>query len=285
MGPISDARDEVPPTDWTIGSHRFDAIAIVIVFVAYSVTLYVARASGVGEALLGGLANAVPVALFGGLARRLILRRLIHGSGLRQVLGHIGLCAAFSVLALWMLTILLGMMNDLSMVSFRVTPFPTRASAWQLLENATIYGLIAMLAYLQTWRPVKAPASTHPASGTDTSELLSSPSDETTRHFIRLGEDILPIDLDRIVCITGADDYTEVTTPDQTHLVKMTLTEFSRTLDPGKFLRVHRSAIVNLHRVARAESAGGGRMLVHMTTGQTIKASRAGSQLLRTRIL
>ncbi|RAP58650.1 hypothetical protein BTJ49_06075 [Oleiagrimonas sp. MCCC 1A03011] len=257
-------------------------MAITIVFVAYSVTLYVARASGVGEALLGGLANAVPVALFGSLARRVILRRLMHGSGLRQTLGHIGLCVAFSVLALWMLTILLGMMNDLSMVSFRVTPFPTRASAWQLLENATIYGLIAMLAYLQAWRPVAAPSSANPASG---AEKPTSPPEETTRHFIRLGEDILPIDLDRIVCITGADDYAEVTTPDQTHLVKMTLAEFSRTLDPGKFLRVHRSAIVNLHRVARAESAGGGRMLVHMTTGQTIKASRAGSKLLRTRIL
>lgn len=51
--------------------------------------------------------------------------------------------------------------------------------------------------------------------------------------------------------------------------------------DPAKFLRVHRSTIVNFDHLSRAEPAGGGRMLAHMATGESVQVSRAGAQLLR----
>jgi DNA-binding LytR/AlgR family response regulator len=48
---------------------------------------------------------------------------------------------------------------------------------------------------------------------------------------------------------------------------------------------VHRSRIVNVERIERAEPAGGGRLLLHMEGGETIVASRAGSRLLRDRVI
>jgi DNA-binding LytR/AlgR family response regulator len=42
---------------------------------------------------------------------------------------------------------------------------------------------------------------------------------------------------------------------------------------------------VNTHRIARAEPAGGGRLLLHMETGHTISTSRDGARLLRNRVL
>ena len=68
---------------------------------------------------------------------------------------------------------------------------------------------------------------------------------------------------------------------DGTHLVRMSLAEFERRLDPRQFARVHRSAIINLDRLRVAESAGGGRMVAHMDDGAVVPVSRAGAALLR----
>ncbi|WP_176472961.1 LytTR family DNA-binding domain-containing protein [Sphingomonas lenta] len=48
---------------------------------------------------------------------------------------------------------------------------------------------------------------------------------------------------------------------------------------------MHRSAIVNLDRVVRAEPAGGGRLLLHMEAGGVVQASRAGAKLVREQLL
>ncbi len=90
-----------------------------------------------------------------------------------------------------------------------------------------------------------------------------------------------PIDVSEIVMITGAQDYAEITTATGRHLVRMSLAEFEQRLDRARFLRVHRSTIINFHRLARTEPAGNGRMLAHMTTGEIVPVSRSGTQLLR----
>lgn len=274
------------PTTLAPGSRGFDLLAIAVICAAYTTTLFVAREANLATALIGGVANTVPIVLFGGAARRLIIERIIGRTPLTQLLGHAVLCVAFSLLSFWVLLILLGMANAASPVAFEVQPF-AKGNAWQLLENATTYALIAALSYLQTWRlrasagPVTA---TLPATPASAAPRLQWPH-ESPHHFIRSGEDILPVDMDRVVSITGADDYAEVVTLDRNHLVRMTLAEFERTLDPAKFVRIHRSAIVNVKRVQRAEPAGGGRMLLHMENGQIIQASRTGSRLLRARII
>jgi len=94
-----------------------------------------------------------------------------------------------------------------------------------------------------------------------------------------------PVDVDAIVSIAGADDYAEVRTLDGSHLVRLTLAEFEKSLDPALFIRVHRSRIVNVDRIARAEPAGGGRLLLHMEDGEIIGASRTGSKRLKDRVL
>lgn len=266
----------------------FYLMPVAAVFLAYTATLYVARGQKLDQAVLGGIANTIPVVLLGSAAWWLIAHKLVGRSIWQQIAGHLCLAAGFSLLALWLLFILLGMIDSLSPVHFGVMPFPAPANAWQLLENVTTYAVIAMFAYMRVLQRVAVPS---PGIGSELPPQVEKPEvtplrrSETARHFIRRGEDILPVDLDRIVCVTGADDYTEVSAVDRTYLVKMTLIEFSRTLDPARFLRVHRSAIINVECVERAESAGGGRMLVHMSNGRTIKASRAGTQLLRNRIL
>ena len=64
-----------------------------------------------------------------------------------------------------------------------------------------------------------------------------------------------------------------------------TLGEMEETLDPAVFVRIHRSRIVNLDHVDRAEPAGGGRLLLHMDNGEVVSTSRGGAQELKSRAI
>jgi hypothetical protein len=259
-------------------SVRFVVVAAAIVMIAYTVTLMAARTQALGWALSGALANTVPVILFGLGARHIIIRYLVDRPIAVQVAGHVVVGTAFALLCYWLLMVLLGLANGVSAVQFNVEPFEAGAMAWQTLQNATTYGVIAALSYLQAQQVPVTVILSDPSRGEPAGEGLS-------RYFIRSGEDIRPIDVDEIVSIAGADDYAEVHMMDGSHLVRMTLAEFEAALDPERFVRVHRSRIVNMQRLDRAESAGNGRMLLHMENGEMIQASRTGSRLLRERVL
>ena len=258
------------------GAARLALIGTPIVFAAYAIALTIGHGGSLWDAAPGSAANTIPTVLFGLIAYRIVRSRLVGRPVAIQLAGHALLCAAYVFLAYWLLIVLLGAANGLSVIQFNVEPFPVRASVWQMLENATTYGIIAALAYRGT--PVS-----------EVTVVLDERSEESkpglSRYFIRSRDEIQPIDVDSIVSIAGADDYAEVTTVDGKHLVRMTLAEFEKSLDPARFIRIHRSRIVNVDRISRAEPAGGGRLLLHMEDGEAFPASRTGSRLLRDRVL
>jgi two-component system, LytTR family, response regulator len=256
---------------------RLALVGTPVVLAAYALALGIARDLPPRDALAGSVANTIPAVLFGILAYRLVRAWLVGRTVAAQIAGHAVLAAVYALLSYWLLMVMLGVVNGISIVQFTVEPFPVRASAWQLLQNVTIYGLIAALAYI-------GPRS-EPVTVVLSGEGGDAEPRRLTRYFIRSGDEIQPIDVASIVSIAGADDYAQVRTVDGTHLVRMTLAEFEKTLDPTRFIRVHRSRIVNVEQIARAEPAGSGRLLLYMHDGEAIPASRAGSRLLRDRVL
>jgi hypothetical protein len=281
-----------PARPGSMSAAALDLLLVSLVFIAYAVTISIALPMTIGASLAAAAANTVPVVIFGALARQIIRSRLVRRSAMVQIGGHAALCTAFSLLSFWLLVVLLGLVNGLSPTEFMVKPFPASGTAWQMLETVTTYGMIAALSYLP---PPTLRAATPIANVTALSTPAPTPAPIATvverrgsgasRHFIRSGDELRPIDFDRIVSVAGADDYAEINSLDGTHLVRMTLAELEKTLDPKRFVRVHRSSIVNVDRIARAEPAGGGRLLLHMNDGQMISASRAGARLLRDRVI
>jgi LytTr DNA-binding domain len=260
-----------------LSRHQGDLLAVLLVFIAYTVTIWVAFDSTWIFAVVTGAANTVPVVIFGAIVRHLIVKHLVGRSILIQVAWHAGLCLGFSVAAYWLLLVMLAVATSPSPWSFSVQAFVTRGTAWQLLENVTTYALVAALSYLRAARAVAPP----PAVPAPAQEVPREPP----RLLVRVGDELRPIDLDRIVTIAGADDYAEITTLDGKRLVAMTLAEFAEMLDPARFIRVHRSHIVNLDYVDHAEPAGAGRLLLHMQNGVTVSTSRTGAQLLKSRVI
>ena len=110
-----------------------------------------------------------------------------------------------------------------------------------------------------------------------------SGEDPLERLFVRSAGSILPVDVDDVVRLEASGDYVRVHLPEDSHLVSLSMAEFERRLDPGRFLRVHRSHMVNLDRVARVEEHDRRRLEVHMEDGSAVVASRSGSRDLRER--
>jgi two-component system, LytTR family, response regulator len=70
-----------------------------------------------------------------------------------------------------------------------------------------------------------------------------------------------------IVCVLADGDYSRVVTDDgRERVILRSLQEWERRLPPGIFLRVHRSAIVNLAAVARATPVRGGQFRLQIPT-------------------
>lgn len=273
-GRSTSSRERIPSL-----SIRRVTLAAGLVFVAYTVVLLVARGGGFLEAVAGGVANTIPTVLLGLAARSLIIRHVAGRSPVQTAFGHVVVGLLFVVMTYWSLLVLLGLINGVSATEFDVRPFDQRAMAWQSLQNVTIYGLIAALTNLEM-RPAG-----NAAEERQVAKAADPGTGDLSRYFIRSGEDIRPIDVAGIVSIAGADDYAEVRTVNGRHLARMTLAEFEAALDPDRFTRVHRSRIVNLDRIVRAEPAGNGRLLLHMEDGDLIQTSRAGSKRVRDRVL
>jgi len=108
----------------------------------------------------------------------------------------------------------------------------------------------------------------------------TAPGERLTRLFVRDGERILPLAIGDVVRLEAADDYVTVHSGRREFLVGLTLQEFENRLPPDRFLRVHRSHIVNLDHVASIEPHDR-RLVVRMRDGSTVLASRAASQTLR----
>lgn len=250
-------------------------VGSLLIFAAYAAALAWGHGAGLAAVWPGALANTIPTVALGIAVFCIVRDWLCDRSLAVQVVAHAALGPAYAITAYWILMVLLGALRGRSAIEFNVQPFPARESVWQILQNLTTYAVIAALAYGR-----QSGATTEPDTPGD--RFRQDPPQ--SRYFIRTGDDILPIEVKSIVSISGADDYAEVVTVAGRHLARMTLAEFEKALDPATFIRVHRSHIVNAERIARAEPAGGGRLILHMQGGEAIRASRTGSRRIRDRV-
>lgn len=74
--------------------------------------------------------------------------------------------------------------------------------------------------------------------------------------------------------IEGYGNYARLHVGKGIHLVRTTLSALERELDPGRFVRVHRSAIVALDRVRELHSLGGGEYRVQLVDGTQVPMSQ-----------
>jgi len=75
-----------------------------------------------------------------------------------------------------------------------------------------------------------------------------------TRLVVREPGRILFLDAADVDWIEAAENYVYLHTRGRKHLVRGTIRSFAERLDPSRFMRIHRSTIVNLERVREVDS-------------------------------
>jgi hypothetical protein len=251
-------------------------VGVAMLAVAYVVT-FIQVGDTLGEAAWRAGCNVLTAAVVG-LIACMAAWRLASAPWSLQISAHLLGAVAFS----WSWYVLLRLAYALgewsSTGQFGITWFPPGVLTWQLLQGLMAYAAMTGLTYafrFSRQSPGPRPEGGQPAEAAEPMQ----------RFLTRRGDRIEPVDVNDIILISGADDYSEVVTSSGRHLVRMPLNSFEQRLQPERFLRVHRSTIINFDRLLSAEPAGGGRLLLHLEGGETVQVSRSGAQRLRERVV
>jgi two-component system LytT family response regulator len=106
-----------------------------------------------------------------------------------------------------------------------------------------------------------------------------------SRIFVRERNRILVVPTAEIERLEARGDYVALHAGAKRHLVQIAIADMERMLDPGRFVRVHRSHIVNLDYVVAFTTDPKGSLEVELRSGTKLSVSRARAQALRNLVL
>jgi two-component system, LytTR family, response regulator len=86
---------------------------------------------------------------------------------------------------------------------------------------------------------------------------------------------IFRVDVDTIEVVEAAGDYMCIKTADNTLVLRETMKDLEKRLDPRRFQRVHRSTIVNLDQVKQVKPHTNGECFLILDSGSQVKVSRS----------
>jgi two-component system LytT family response regulator len=96
------------------------------------------------------------------------------------------------------------------------------------------------------------------------------------RVLIRDGAQVHVLPVETIDYVEAQDDYAAFYTGGRSYLKEQTLAELEGLLDSARFVRVHRSFIVNVERIARVELYAKDSRVAILRDGRKLPVSRAG---------
>lgn len=101
------------------------------------------------------------------------------------------------------------------------------------------------------------------------------------RLLVRDGSRVFVIPVDTVDYIEAQDDYICIHAGGKRHLKQERIARIEEHLDPARFVRIHRSFIVNLARIARIEPYTKDSRVAVLVDGRTLPVSRSGFDRLR----
>ncbi|HET6437797.1 MAG TPA: LytTR family DNA-binding domain-containing protein [Anaeromyxobacter sp.] len=93
---------------------------------------------------------------------------------------------------------------------------------------------------------------------------------------VQSGKDLLLLAVDEVDLFQASEKYTVVSSGEGEWVIRTPLQELEEQLDPARFWRVHRNAIVRVGAVARVNRGASGQLVVQLRRGgRTVPVSRA----------
>jgi two-component system LytT family response regulator len=107
------------------------------------------------------------------------------------------------------------------------------------------------------------------------SALALTRQDYLTRITVRTGQRMQVVPVAEIDWIEAADYCAKLHVGATTHVVRVSLAALEGLLDPTLFLRVHRSAIINVERLKEIESDSSGDGIIRLAGGTSVRLARS----------
>jgi two-component system LytT family response regulator len=102
------------------------------------------------------------------------------------------------------------------------------------------------------------------------------PGTPAARVLVRDGARVHVVPSHTIDYVQAQDDYVMYRAAGKQYLKEQTLGDVEASLDPAKFVRIHRSYVLNLDRLARVELDERENRVATLTTGERLPVSRSG---------
>jgi two-component system LytT family response regulator len=96
------------------------------------------------------------------------------------------------------------------------------------------------------------------------------------RVVVKDGTKVTIIPVTKLDYAEAQDDYVALAAEGKKHLKQQTIASLEASLDPKQFVRIHRSYLVNLERVARIEPYGKESKMAILSNGARLPVSRTG---------
>jgi two-component system LytT family response regulator len=116
------------------------------------------------------------------------------------------------------------------------------------------------------------------------SELTAAarpPGQKIERLVVRDGTKVHIIPIGKLDYVEAQDDYIALHSEKKNYLKQQTISSIETQLDPRRFVRIHRSYIVNLERIARIEPYSKDSRVAVLTDGTQLPVSKSGHAKLK----
>lgn len=110
---------------------------------------------------------------------------------------------------------------------------------------------------------------------------VAKPPRKFERFAIRSGERTIFVPVDEVDWIEAFQNYVRLHTGPATHLLHVPMNTIGAVLDSGRFLRIHRSHIVNVQRIAQLWSIAHGQYVIELRSGQRLQSGRTYNEQIR----
>jgi two-component system LytT family response regulator len=120
-----------------------------------------------------------------------------------------------------------------------------------------------------------------PTSAAQLVAAARPPGIPLARVLVREGSRVHVIPVDKLDLVEARDDYVCLRSGGKEYRKQQTLAALAARLDPARFVRVHRSFIVNVERLGRIELYAKDSRIAILTDGTRVPLSRAGYARLR----
>jgi two-component system LytT family response regulator len=110
----------------------------------------------------------------------------------------------------------------------------------------------------------------------DLAAAARPPSQYAERLVVKDGAKVTIIPLEKLDYVEAQDDYVALHSQKKSYLKQQTISSLEASLDPQHFVRIHRSCIVNVERIARIEPYTKDSRVAVLNDGTQLPVSRAG---------